>query len=158
MNTAAPLLIPAVRLARRLAEEAPSTISGTPEGRLPLPSTPTPSGSSRAIGLATVDDRGRIADRSVLGALGWPPGLRVDVRVRSGLLLATASPDGVAHLTSRGHLHLPAGLRYRCRVRARDRVLLAAEPGGALLVVYPPAAMDAMLSGFQAYLLGGEDE
>lgn len=96
MNTAAPLLIPAVRLTRRPAEAAPSTISGTPEGRLPLPSSPTPGCSSRAVGLATVDDRGRVPDRSVLGAMGWPPGLRVDIRVRSGLLLATASPDSAA--------------------------------------------------------------
>ncbi|GAB3410172.1 hypothetical protein GCM10027569_25410 [Flindersiella endophytica] len=85
-------------------------------------------------------------------AFGWTSG------VRAGLLLATASPDGAAHLTGRGHLHLPAGLRYRCRVRARDRVLLAAEPVDGLLVVYPPAAIEAMLSGFRAYLLGGEDE
>jgi hypothetical protein len=35
-------------------------------------------------------------------------------------------------------------------------VLLAADPDRGRLVVYPPAALDAMIAEFQASLLGGE--
>jgi hypothetical protein len=106
--------------------------------------------------MAAVDCRGRVADRVVLAALGWTPGTRLDFRHTGGLLLVRAHPDGVFEVTGRGHLRLPAPVRRCCALAPGDRVLLAADPGGGVLVVHPPAALDALLAGCHARLADGE--
>jgi hypothetical protein len=107
-------------------------------------------------GLATIDHRGRVADLAVLRALRWCPGTRLDIREAGRLVLVTASRDGVFRVTRQGYLHLPAAVRRWCGLGTADRVLLAAEPGDGLLVVYPPAALDAMVGEFHATALRGE--
>jgi hypothetical protein len=107
-------------------------------------------------GLAAVDRRDRAADHVVVQALGWQPGTRLDIRETRGLLVVRADAHGVFSVTKQGHLRLPAPVRHCCGLVPGDRVLLAADPERDLLVVHPPAALDAMLAQRHAGLLGGD--
>jgi len=107
-------------------------------------------------GLAAVDGRGRIADHQVMTALGWLSGTRLDIRECEGLVLVAANRHGVFAMTSQGHLRLPGTVRHWCRLAPGERVLLAAHPAEGRLVVYPPAAVDAMIAQFHASMPGGE--
>jgi hypothetical protein len=81
---------------------------------------------------------------------------RLDIRVRSGLVLITADPHAVFRMTRAGQVRLSAGVRNWCDLAAGDRVLLTADLCAGLLVVHPPAAVAAMISQFYAAVLGGE--
>src|SRR5687768_3448240 len=61
--------------------------------------------------MATVDHRGRVADRHVTAALEWDAGTRLNIREHDGLLVVTADPHGVFKLTKEGYLRLPADAR-----------------------------------------------
>ncbi|WP_280367085.1 AbrB/MazE/SpoVT family DNA-binding domain-containing protein, partial [Nocardia abscessus] len=49
-------------------------------------------------------------------------------------------------VTKYGHLSLPAPIRRGAGIRIHDRVLLAADPQHALLVVYPAHVLDEILA------------
>jgi hypothetical protein len=106
-------------------------------------------------GLATVDYHGRIADRAVTAAVGWSAGTRLSIGEDRGLIILVADECGVFALTRSGHLHLPIGVRRWCALAAGDRVLLVAEPAHDTVVVYPPAALDAMVRPVQDGVFGG---
>jgi bifunctional DNA-binding transcriptional regulator/antitoxin component of YhaV-PrlF toxin-antitoxin module len=110
----------------------------------------------RSYGLATVDDRGRVADHAIVHALGWQASTRLHIRVIEGLVLVTASRPGVFTVTKRGHVRLPATVRHWCGVETGDRVLLAAEPTEGVLVVHPPAGLDTMLARLHAQVMARE--
>jgi len=115
-------------------------------GPLPLPSLISRRTSNVVYGLAALDDRGRVADRVVMRALGWRAGLRLAIEEIGGVLTVHTEPHGDHQVTGQGHLRLPAPLRHRCALAAGDRVLLAADPDRALLTIYPPAALDNALA------------
>jgi hypothetical protein len=124
----------------------PGDAPRTPPGGLPLPGPPPPAGSPAAHYTVTaMDARGRLADRSPLAALGWPTGLPVTFRVITGGVLVVAAPDGPDAVTRQGHLRLPAPLRHLFRLRAGDRLLVAAFPGPGYLIAHPVTALDQML-------------
>lgn len=80
-------------------------------------------------------------------ALGWDPGLTLDIAEAGRTLIVRADPAGAFRTTSNhGHLILPARVRSRCGLRIGDRALLAADPDKQELLVCPPAALDAMLA------------
>ncbi len=104
-------------------------------GPLPLP-TLTPRRTSTVVyGLAALDDRGRVADRVIMQALGWSAGLRLDIRETGGVPRVLTDPTGVYQVTSQGHLRLPVALRHRCGLQAGDRVVLAADLDAARLLL-----------------------
>jgi hypothetical protein len=107
-------------------------------------------------GMATLDDRGRVADRVVIRSLGWVGGTRLAVREANGLVLVCADRGGVFAVTGQGHVRLPAVVRHRCGLVAGDRVLLAADAGEGLLVVHPPVVLDAMVGQLHTAVLGGD--
>jgi hypothetical protein len=107
-------------------------------------------------GLARLDCHGRIADRGITDALGWGPGTRLDIREAHGVLRLAATDDGVFRVTAQGHLRLPSTVRSWCRLSAGTRVMLAADPATGVLAIYPPAAIDAMVTAFTASTGGGE--
>jgi len=123
---------------------------------LPVPRLAALRDRSMVYGTAAVDCNGRVAEATVIGALGWAPGTRLNICESGGLVLVTADRQGVFAMTSQGHLRLPATVRHWCGLAAGDRVLLAADPAQGLLVVHPPAALDVMIVQFHAGVLGGD--
>jgi hypothetical protein len=132
------------------------TPSASSRRALPLPRLVPLPDRSMVYGTATVDCNGRVAESTVINALGWAPGTRLDIRENGGLILVTADRQGVFRLSDQGHLRLPATARHWCGLTAGERVLLAADLARGLLVVHPPAALDAMITQFHASVLGGD--
>jgi hypothetical protein len=125
---------------------------------LPLPDLPPQRASAVVYGASAVDDRGRVADRVVLRALGWAAGHRLQFREARGVLTALPDPDGDHQVTGHGHLRIPAALRQRCGLATGDRVVLAADPDRSHLAIYPPAALDRALAQHSATRHGGNPE
>jgi hypothetical protein len=103
-------------------------------------------------GTAAIDCNGRLAERAVLGALGWLPGTRLSIRESGGLVVVTGDRSGVFGVTGQGHLRLPATVRHRVGLTTGDRVLLSADSVRGVLVVHPPAALEAMIAQVHASL------
>jgi hypothetical protein len=61
---------------------------------LPLPSLISRRMSTVVYGVSALDDRGRVADRVVMRALGWSAGRRLDIREASGVLTVLTASDG----------------------------------------------------------------
>jgi hypothetical protein len=99
--------------------------STAPARRLPVPHLPERREGTAIYGLATLDHRGRIADLGTVRAMGWSSRTRLDIRELGGLLLVTASPQGVS-----GAVRL-----HRRRPRVLRRVLRLLQPR-------PPASRD----------------
>jgi hypothetical protein len=97
-----------------------------------------------------------VADRAVVGALGWVSGTRLSIRESGGLLVIRADTHGVFSVTKQGHLRLPATVRHCCGLVPGDRVLLAADPQRDLLIVHPPAALDDLFAQCHAGLWDGD--
>lgn len=120
----------------------PKTVSrGDPAGsprrvRRPLPvpalADPPPEAGPTVYALSAVDQSGRVADRSVVRALGWSPGTRLDIREHDGLITIRSAADGVHVIDVRGYLHLPLAARPRIlRIDVLD--ILGFEPPQPLL-------------------------
>jgi hypothetical protein len=151
-----PVVIPTTPLRHDGQPTGPRSGLSATHRTLPLPTVPTPRTSAAVYGLATVDCRGRVANQTVLHALGWAPGHPADIHETHGLLTIRTHPHGVFSITSQGHLRLPAPVRHHCGLAAGDRVLLAADPPHNRLIVHPPAALDDMLAQCHARLLDGD--
>jgi bifunctional DNA-binding transcriptional regulator/antitoxin component of YhaV-PrlF toxin-antitoxin module len=113
-------------------------------------------GSSLVCRIASVDSRGRIAEQSVVRALGWSAGQRLEIRVASGVIVVRADPAGVFVLARRCHVPIPAAVRRWCALESGQRVLLAVVPERRVLVIHTMAAVEEMLHARHAALLGGD--
>ena len=78
-------------------------------------------------GLARVDRSGRVADRTVTGALGWRGGDRLTLTAEAGVVVIRRDPSGLVTLPPRSCVPIPAALRHRCRAAPR-RPRLAGSP------------------------------
>jgi hypothetical protein len=139
-----PAIVPALQTTRRTVPQPAGPLRRPP---LPLPE-PGPSGLRSAdlfYALTAVDKSGRLAARSVLTALGWPPGTRLDIRERAGVVVVTAAADGDRCIDERGHLVLPLPVRRRCRLTAGQQLLLVADLATRGLTGYPLAVLDQLL-------------
>jgi hypothetical protein len=132
----------------------------TGRARRPLPVPVLDAGFPRATdtvyALSAVDKSGRVADRSIVRALGWIPGTRLGIREQAGIIVARVACDGVHRIDDRGHLHLPLAVRRWCHLIAGDRVLFAADRATGVLVAHPVAVLDRLLAGVHAAVAGGE--
>jgi len=143
------------------AVPTPGRVAGLRRAPLPLAELPELGDPAEAPGgrlvcsAGTMDCNGRLADITVISALGWGVGVRLDIRVRAGLVIVSAAPDAVFTITRAGHLRLPAPVRHRCQLASGDRLLLVADPDAGSLLVYPPRAWQAMVAEFVAGRLGG---
>lgn len=95
-------------------------------------------------------------DRTLLGALGWAPGTRLEFQENHGLLVVAAAPEAVFSVTAQGFVHVPAVARRWCGLRPGDRVLLVAAPSHDCLVVHPPMGIRSMLAGAYREADGGD--
>jgi hypothetical protein len=139
-----PAIVPTLHPTRQALPQPKVPLRRPP---LPLPD-PSPSGPrSRDLryALTAVDKSGRLAARSVLTALGWPPGTRLQVRERAGQIVVTAAPDGGRSIDERGHLVLPLPVRRRCRLATGEQLLLVADLAAGRLTGYPLAVLDRLL-------------
>jgi hypothetical protein len=97
-------------------------------------------------GLAHVDRSGRVADRTVTGALGWRGGDRLTLTACAGVVTARRDPDGLVTLPPRSCVPIPAALRHRCGLVPGDPVLLTAVPAEDTLTAYSLAVVDQALA------------
>ncbi|WHT20186.1 hypothetical protein N8J89_03685 [Crossiella sp. CA-258035] len=93
-----------------------------------------------------IDQRGRLADRSPLRALGWEPGRSISISVTDAAVIVVTGRRGAHTLTRQGHLRLPASVRHQCGLATGDRLLVVALTGHGLLVAYTPAAVSSILA------------
>lgn len=137
----------------RTFEEQLSTVLGLEPDSSPLAAHGLPvaclntrgGGSTSYYVVTTVDHRGRLADRSPLRALQWPPGHPVAMSVLPGSIAVVAQPGSRQSVTRQGHLRLPAAVRYGCSINTGDRLLMAALPERSLLLLYGTHVVDEML-------------
>ena len=113
---------------------------------LPVPRLPGSVGrSSSRYAFTTIDERGRLGDRSLVRALNWLPGTSLKPAVIDDQVIVLARSAGTAKVTKLGHVRLPAAIRHRCQLRAGDGLLLATSSDHDLLVVCTAWALDQML-------------
>jgi hypothetical protein len=118
--------------ARPLAPVIPS--SAVPAGRQrarsaagrPLPLAhpiPAPSLPEDVVyGIGRIDASGRIADRTVISALGWRGGDRLTLTADAGIVTARRDPGGMITLPGRAYVAIPAELHRHCGLQPGDRV------------------------------------
>ncbi|MGW4367029.1 hypothetical protein ACWEKT_15415 [Nocardia takedensis] len=98
-------------------------------------------------GLSVVGDGGRITVRSIVDALNWQPGTRLDLTYANGdVLRAIPSSDACAAPTPHGHLRVPFRLRRRVGLLVGDRVLLVGHRPTGQLLLYPQATLDELFA------------
>lgn len=133
----------------------PTRATAEPRRGLTLPELPLARTADTVYGMSALDRGGRIADRAVIDALGWVPGTRLALDTSRTHLTLRATPDGALAVKEQRYLWLPAATRRRLSLRTGDRVLLAAEPKRQALVVYPPAALDQLMTHVRSVSKGG---
>jgi hypothetical protein len=99
-------------------------------------------------GMARLDDSGRLADQSVIGALGWQPGDHLTITTALGAIVVQREAGGLVTLPGRGFLQVPAPLRQRLALTMGDRVLLAAIQLLDQLIIYPPTTLHLALTWY----------
>ncbi|SER07531.1 hypothetical protein SAMN05216188_107303 [Lentzea xinjiangensis] len=133
---------------------ASARIAGQPLPLIAVPVSPPQRLSNVLYSVATVDERGRVADRQMTAALNWTAATRLSIREHDGLLAVAADPHGVFKLTRQGHVRLPADARRAAHLGTGDRVLLVAHLDQQTVTVFPPGALDQLVL---PVLQGGED-
>ena len=114
---------------------------------LPLPTLAAVRDRHTRYGMTAMDDRGRIADRIIVAALGWTPDSTLAAEPSDcGVILVRPAVGGGLRPSAAGHLRLPAAIRHRCGLVTGDRLLLAADPSTAELTIYPPAVLDELIT------------
>ena len=108
----------------------------------------TQANGPRYCAVTTVNERGRVADRTPLKALGWEAGTPVTIAMIPSAGVIVVRRGGTGAVTLQGHLRLPADIRHGCRIRGGDRLLVVAHPAEHVLVAYTPYAIDAMAAAY----------
>ncbi|HEX5543151.1 MAG TPA: hypothetical protein VFX60_16585 [Micromonospora sp.] len=94
---------------------------------LPAPRQPADASPDEVlISMARPNRSGRVAERGLLGALGWSPGHRIDIHPHDGMLVIASALAGEHVVRSRGELPLPASARQMCGIVPGQPLLLAA--------------------------------
>jgi bifunctional DNA-binding transcriptional regulator/antitoxin component of YhaV-PrlF toxin-antitoxin module len=87
--------------------------------------------------MGRIDASGRVADRTIIHALGWRPGDQLTLTGTPDGVIARRDPTGMLSLGRKPYVTIPAVLRIRCGLHPGQRVLLAATLDEDLLAVYP---------------------
>jgi len=94
--------------------------------------------------VTSVDDRGRLADRSLVRVLDWESQRRFEVSVLREMVIVTARSSGIRLVTRQGYLRLPPFIRRGLGLVAGSRLLLAANLEYDRVVAFTTSALDAM--------------
>lgn len=132
--------------------DQPGDRTGSPEG-LPLAElVEIPGGSARYYIASTIDDRGRVADRTPLKIMAWGPGTpaRIDPIPHAGVIVVRRG--GSDAVTGQGFLRLPVAVRQDCRITAGQRLLIVADPEAQQVLLYTPHAVDTMARTYHSDL------
>ena len=136
-------VIPSSGAAAARSARAPAAARTLP---LTVPAVRPPAlGRDVVYGLARVDRSGRVADRTVTGALGWRGGDRLTLTAGAGVVVIRRDPSGLVTLPPRSCVPIPAALRHRCGLLPGDPVLLTAVPAEDTLTAYSLAVVDQAL-------------
>lgn len=130
----------------------PPPLPTLPPLRLPTDLYP----DALVLGTARLDSSGRLFNREVLDALGWPPGHRVTIGVVERVLVVVAAPTGLHSVRARGGLSLPAPARQMCGIAPRSVVVLLACPAVDTLVVHPAGTVARLLVDLHTRLGRGD--
>ena len=102
--------------------------------------------TSMCYALTTLDNCGRLADRSLVRGLRWEPGHRIEITaVPQAAMIIVSGIGGSDAINGQGHLQLPVAVRRSCNLETGDRVLLAADRERGAVLAYTMAALDAMI-------------
>ncbi|MGW5110328.1 hypothetical protein [Nocardia sp. NPDC004123] len=129
--------------------------------RIPFafPRTPSPSPIGRVHwSVATVNDHGRLSDRSALKAVKWAPGQYISIDVIDGVALVERAVHSRWTIRSTGHLGLPASVRNRCSLMPDDRVPMAAVVDSEMILVYSAPLVLAALRAYSEAPFRGSRE
>ncbi|MGO1053020.1 AbrB/MazE/SpoVT family DNA-binding domain-containing protein [Crossiella sp. CA198] len=107
-------------------------------------------------GMGSIDASGRIANRTVVKALGWRTGDRLEFQVAGGVIVARPVPHGLATMWHAPYVAIPAPIRHLCGLRSGDRVFVVAHPAHQNLIVYTTPVLDQLLHDHHASLLPGD--
>jgi hypothetical protein len=115
-------------------------VTGLPLAPLFAPMPP----SSLYCAVTPIDDRGRLADRSPIRAVGWSSSQPVTISTTQESIVIVRA-GGPEFITRQGHIRLPARIRHLCHLSSGDRVLVMVAPVLDLIVVYPMAVLEVIL-------------
>jgi hypothetical protein len=111
-----------------------------------------PRAGSLVYGMGKVDERGAVSNRAAVDALGWSTDDHLHIALVGGSVVAHHDEAGAFAMGPKPYLVLPAAVRYRAGMHARDLVLVVADPNHDVLVVHPLAALDTMITTYHASL------
>lgn len=135
---------------------SPSISASRHRPALPLPTLTAPRLDRTIYGFALMDNRGRVTDAVIQRALAWEANSSLGIRAHDGVILIKADLRGTFRLSKDGQLRLPPAVRRWCGLAPGSGVLLAANAADGLLVVYPPAKLDAALAPATELLYRGD--
>lgn len=115
--------------------------TGLPLAPLVLP-MPAP---SLYCALTPIDDRGRLANRSPIRAVGWPPGQSITISIVRQTVVVISQANGTESITRQGHLRLPVRVRHICHLTSGDRLFIAAAPASGVLLGYTMPLLESIL-------------
>jgi bifunctional DNA-binding transcriptional regulator/antitoxin component of YhaV-PrlF toxin-antitoxin module len=138
-------IIPTPAAAAGRPARTPAAARTLPLAALPALSSPPTLHGDVVYGLAHVDRSGRVANRTVTGALGWRGGDRLTLTAEAGVVVIRRDPSGLVTLPPRSCVPIPAALRHRCGLLPGDPVLLTAVPAEDTLTAYSLAVVDQAL-------------
>lgn len=139
------------------AQEVVTSLALPPAG--PAPSQPPsplpltalhrlPRDASMLYDIGRVDSSGRVASNEIIGALHWHPGSTLEVILTPRAIVIRAASDGPFSVPRRPCIPIPSHARRPHGIKPGDHVLVAAAPDYGLVIVYPLAALDEMISRY----------
>ncbi|MET8776971.1 hypothetical protein ABZV58_18370 [Nocardia sp. NPDC004654] len=97
----------------------------------------------------TIDDHGRLSDRSALKHLGWLVGQQISFQGDHQFIIAQPELHARWSIGRTGYLFIPAAFRHPCNISPADRVMIAAAPAHDILLVIPSAVVAAVLWAYR---------
>ncbi|WP_146097744.1 hypothetical protein [Nocardia nova] len=115
---------------------------------IPLPQFDDEHGSiypSIHIAVSTLDNCGKVADRSANKYLGWRCGKRIKLTIVDGIVKVTETRRGRNAIAKGDYLRIPSETRTCARINRGDRLLLIAIREPRALLIYPSAQVFAAI-------------